>query len=153
MRYHSDQALDLANDSFIGIVSCYDHPDTKYPRVLQILNKTTNESMEISMDHLSCILFSTKTNRQYLHKIILPKIHTRANDQWLGLTFRQSKTFITYENDIPYIDSEHIPLTLADVNQRQEFLKCRHLENSLVDYIYPKITYTLSPGDLMLVND
>jgi hypothetical protein len=128
MGYHSDQALDLASDSYICVFSCYDNP-TDLVRKLIIKNKITDKSSEISLDHNSIVLFSTSTNREHLHKIVLDvqelsrsvskstvnqpqsskrvsksthksqkNISTSTQTKWLGITFRLSKTFIKFDD-------------------------------------------------------
>jgi hypothetical protein len=165
MGYHSDQSLDLDPDSYICIFSCYDDPMTKDLRTLKIKNKSSNEQFDITMEHNSIILFSVETNQKYLHKIVLES--QNANNLWLGVTFRQSKTFITFINQIPYfcpnkiiyfdqnkqIGDQNEQMVLADEIQQKEFYKHRGLENSTIVYIYPEIKYTLSQGDLMPPED
>lgn len=142
MGYHSDQSLDLDPESFICIFSCYDK-DTHDVRKLIIKNKTTNEVSELLMPHNSIILFSTDTNKKYLHKIILDTCKT--NSQWLGVTFRLSKTFVSFRNGTPYI-GEKI-LRYVDGKESSEFYKMRSEENKKVDYEYPEIDYTISISD------
>src|ERR1700744_1189249 len=101
MKYHSDQSLDLANDSYICLFSCYSDP-SKDNRKLKIKDKSkiTNEHSEIILNHNSVVIFSLSTNTKYLHKLILET--KTGNNQWLGLTFRLSKTFIKFIDNIPY---------------------------------------------------
>lgn len=148
MKYHSDQSLDLATDSYICLFSCYNNPFIKNKRKLKIKDKATGQSSEIILDHNSIVLFSVSTNSKFLHKIILEA--NGNNEQWLGLTFRLSKTFIKFVDNIPYLDfpSEKI-LRLANEDEKKEFSKCKGLENSNIDYKYPEINYTLSPGDML----
>ena len=68
MGYHSDQSLDLDDNSYIGLFSCYDDPT--YIRKLLIKEKSTGICSEILLEHNSVVLFSTTTNRNFLHKII-----------------------------------------------------------------------------------
>lgn len=72
-----------------------------------------------------------------------------SNDLWLGITFRKSKTFIIFHNELPYFYSNKKILTLADKYQRNEFYKYKSLENLSAEYVYPNIDYTISNGDLL----
>lgn len=145
MGYHSDQALDLSEDSSICLYTCYSNPETKDLRRLRVKNKVTLEQSDITLHHNSIVTFSLRTNREYLHKIILE--NSSSDDTWLGITFRKSKTFVTFINELPFIDGKR--LVIADEERRKEFYKLRSLENSSVDFIYPEVTYTISPGDMM----
>jgi hypothetical protein len=146
MRFHSDQALDLVSSSYICIFSCYDDPSTAIKRKLKIKNKQTDERFEILLDHNSVIIFSTEINKTYAHKIVAD---SGINSRWLGITFRLSKIFIKFDDITPYFYPEHKILTIATENQVSEFLKHKSLENSGLNYSYPEIFYTLSPGDLI----
>jgi hypothetical protein len=148
MKEHTDQSLDLHDDSYICLFSCYDNPiDNLYDlRKLQIKNKITNENSEIELSNNSVVLFDTTTNKNHLHKIILDKKTT--NNRWLGITFRLSKTFVKFINEIPYFVNGQI-LVLANDNERQLMYKCKSEENINVNYVYPSINFTISPSDLM----
>ena len=63
MRYHSDQALDLEEDSYICIFSCYENPSLGGFRTLCITNKSTNEKTKIVLEHNSVVAFSTSANK------------------------------------------------------------------------------------------
>lgn len=148
MGYHSDQSLDLNGSSFIGIFSCYDDPTTKSLRTLRIKNKLTDKEDDIALEHNSIILFSVATNQKYLHKIILES--NTVNCRWLGITFRRSKTFIVFHNELPYFSNGKI-LALANKDQRKEFYKYKSLENSSTEYVYPDVDYTVSVGDTICI--
>lgn len=149
MKFHSDQALDLADDSFICLFSCYDKQKVN-TRKLKIKNKTTLECSEISLDHNSVVLFSTTTNRNYLHKIVLEG--NASNDKWLGITFRLSKTFVKFVDEIPYFYQTGIILKMANDDEKRQFIKYRSQENSSVTFCYPEINYTISVSDMLMVN-
>lgn len=174
MGSHSDQALDLADESSIAIFSCYKHPDranpprklivelkeyeadsnglpSVLPRFLQ--EKTSGAraaatAIEIPLTHNSVVLFSVDTNRRLKHKIVLDKSSYMPENQWLGITFRTSKTFIRFRDADPYF-LDDTQLTLANDEQRQEFYHLRHRENNEIDFTYPRITYTISESDLI----
>lgn len=151
MGGHSDQALDLADESFIAIFSCYKHPElANPPRKLIIESKEpSSDKFEIPLTHNSVVVFSTNTNRRFRHKIVLDKsTHTQEN-QWLGITFRTSKTFVRFRDQQAYF-LDDTRLTLASDEERREFYKLRSQENNETDFTYPKITYTISESDLML---
>ena len=167
MGFHSDQAQDLDPDSYICLFSCYSNPGTNNIRSLKIKNKTTEELSEISLDHNSIVLFSVKTNNNYLHKIVLdgfnpnPNSNSNSNpnpnpelskDMWLGLTVRLSKTIIHFINEIPYFYKTNIVLRLASQEEAKEFYSLRHKENKSIGFEYPELDYTISMSDLLPVN-
>lgn len=150
MGFHSDQALDLQDDSYIAIYSCYENPETlttQKCRKLIVQNKTTKELSEIVMDHNSVILFHTSTNQQYLHKIVLENNHTK--NRWLGITFRLSKTFVQHKDNIPHLHPSNKILTLANEEEQKTFYKLRSEENKSTNFQYPEITFTISPSERM----
>jgi hypothetical protein len=149
MGYHSDQAIDLEEKSYIALYSCYSVPHKESDlRKLIIKNKITNKTEQIVMEYNSVIIFSTDTNQNYLHKIILDS-NLKSNAKWFGITFRLSKTFIQFRNEIPYFSDSDEVLTLATEDEKKMFYKCRGKENRNIKYSYPKITFTISPSDTM----
>ncbi|MGH1338061.1 MAG: alpha-ketoglutarate-dependent dioxygenase AlkB [Aureispira sp.] len=155
MKYHSDQALDLDIGSYIALFSCYEYPETltkRQLRTLKVKDKTTHEEFSFSLAHNSVILFSLETNTRFSHKIVLEpapqKSAAIAENRWLGITFRQSKTFIHFEEGAPYF-SNGAPLTLAEEQQQKTFYRLRGQENRSQDFVYPSLSYTLSQGDLL----
>jgi hypothetical protein len=160
MGSHSDQALDLADASSIAIFSCYKHPDrANPPRKLLVELKepsddspkgTLRERIEIPLTHNSVVLFDLDTNRRLKHKIVLDKSVQMLENQWLGITFRTSKTFVRFRDECAYFLEDDVRLTLANEEQRQEFYHLRHRENHETDFTYPRITYTISESDMIL---
>lgn len=155
MNYHSDQSLDLEAGSFTGLFSCYENPDKlieKNIRKLKIKDKVSSEEFEILLTHNSIILFSLATNEKFLHKIILESTLSKKklefDNKWLGITFRKSKTFIHFKDNLPYLSNGEL-LTLADENQKKEFYTLRGQENNNINFAYPILPYTLSTGDIM----
>jgi len=151
MGSHSDQALDLADDSYIAIYSCYEDPATTNLRKLIVQQKGDDidkQSKILSMHHDSVIFFSTSTNSQHLHKIVLD---TEDSNRWLGITFRLSKTFIKWIDGVPTLTHSGIPLTLANKEESKRFYKFRSEENREVQFNYPELNYTVSPSDLLSV--
>ncbi|WP_346112028.1 alpha-ketoglutarate-dependent dioxygenase AlkB [Nonomuraea maheshkhaliensis] len=149
MGSHSDQALDLADESFIAVFSCYEHPEANPPRKLIVEPKDSGgDVVEIPLTHNSAVVFSVATNRRHKHKIILDKPAQPAENRWLGVTFRTSKTFVRYRDG-----QAHLPdgtrLTSADEEQRREFYQLRRRENQETDFTYPTLTYTVGESDLM----
>ena len=149
MGSHSDQALDLADGSFIAVFSCYRDPETSPPRKLIFEPKgTTGEKSEIPLAHNSIVAFSVDSNRRLKHKIILGAPARTADDQWLGVTFRTSKTFVRFHDGHAYLP-QGARLTPADDEQRHEFYRLRRRENNETDFTYPPLTYTISESDLI----
>ncbi|MFC5753122.1 alpha-ketoglutarate-dependent dioxygenase AlkB [Actinomadura rugatobispora] len=148
MGSHSDQALDLADGSFIAVFSCYQHPEANPPRKLIFESKGSDgEKFEIPLTHNSIVAFSVGSNRRLRHKIVLDTVQTTDN-QWLGVTFRTSKTFLRFRDGHVYLP-QGARLTSADDDQRREFYRLRRRENKETDFIYPQLTYTISESDLM----
>lgn len=156
MNYHSDHSLDLADDSYIGVFSCYEEPDElldQHTRKLKIRDKITNEESEITLTHNSVVLFSMAANRTFQHKIVLDYVHQSralvAENKWLGITFRTSKTYVRFDGDVPCFSDAQL-LTLADKEQEAEFFRLRGQENRNLDFVYPALTYTINIADLMI---
>lgn len=155
MKYHSDQCMDLEADSYIGLFTCYENPDKlteKNLRKLKLKDKTTNEEFDITLTHNSIVLFSLSANTKFLHKIILESMpslkKSESDNKWLGITFRKSKTFINFNDGSPRFASGEI-LELANDDQKAAFFKLRGEENTVTDFVYPKLSYTLSVGDTL----
>lgn len=149
MGSHSDQALDLADGSFIAVFSCYQHAEAKPPRKLIFESKGAGgEKFEIPLAHNGIVAFSTDSNRRLKHKIVLDPSAQPTGNQWLGVTFRTSKTLIRFRNGQAYLP-QSARLTLADDEQKSEFYRLRRRENNETDFVYPVLTYTISGSDLV----
>ena len=156
MNYHSDQSLDLDNDSYIGVFSCYENPDgltEQHIRKLKIRDKVSDEEFEYSLTHNSVILFSVSDNTKFLHKIVLDTVANSkpsgSDNKWLGITFRTSKTYIKFEDNGPHFSNGDL-LELANKEQEMELYKLRGQENRSVDFVYPDLTYTVNIADMMI---
>lgn len=147
MKYHTDQSLDLDINSYICIFSIYEKNEPKSFRKLEIKNKKTNDKKSLEMKNFSIIIFSVKENLNHLHKIILE--NKSQKNKWLGITFRFSKTFIYFINEIPYFKNNNRELKIASEKQLVDFRNLKSLENKLSDYVYEDISiyYTLSISD------
>ncbi|MFF6811250.1 hypothetical protein ACFZAG_15360 [Streptomyces sp. NPDC012403] len=149
MGKHSDQALDLADESFIAVFSCYRHPEAGPPRKLIFESKMTgDEKFEIPLAHHSIVAFSVESNRRLRHRIVLESPVQAADNQWLGVTFRTSKTSVRFHDGHAYLP-QGARLMPADDEQRLEFYRLRRRENNETDFVYPPLTYTISESDLM----
>lgn len=148
MGSHSDQALDLAEESHIAVFSCYEHPERANPsRKLIVESKEPGgAAVDIPLTHNSVVVFSVATNRLLKHKIVLA--NPAPENRWLGITFRTSKTLVRLRDGHAYF-LDGTPVTLADDEQRLEFYQLRGRENKETDFRYPRITYTISESDLM----
>ncbi|MFF4582526.1 hypothetical protein ACFY15_29705 [Streptomyces sp. NPDC001373] len=149
MGSHCDQALDLADDSFIAVFSCYEHPDSGPPRKLVFESKEPGGGrFEIPLAHHGVVAFSTGSNRRLRHKIVLDRPVPTADNTWLGVTFRTAKTLVRFHGG-----HGHLPqgtrLSLADEEQRSEFYGLRRRENRETDFVYPPLSYTISESDLI----
>lgn len=155
MKSHSDHALDLQDQSHVAVFSCYKYPDLAliHPRVLIVQPKggTDDQSFTVPLLHNSVVVFSLSTNQKNVHKIVLDKTQN-ANDgnEWLGITFRTSKTYIKYAQDGSAWFEDNTPLFLvSDKRTCNEFFFMRKSENNEIDFVYPPLTYTISPSDLL----
>lgn len=151
MGFHSDQALDLEDESYIAIFSCYKYPElVNSQRKLVIEPKeSSGDRFEISLVHNSVVVFSLNANRRFKHKIVLDSSAHLSENQWLGITFRRSKTFVQFRGDKVYFE-DGTALTLASEKRQGEFYSLRHCENKETNFIYPRITYTISESDMIL---
>ncbi|MFH8626300.1 hypothetical protein ACH4A8_31210 [Streptomyces vietnamensis] len=149
MGGHSDQALDLADDSFIAVFSCYRHPEASPQRKLVFEPKGPgDEKFEIPLAHNGIVAFSVDSNRRLRHKIVWDAPAQAADNPWLGVTFRTSKTFVRFRDGHAYLP-QGARLMPADDEQRREFYQLRRRENNETDFVYPSLTYTVSESDLM----
>ncbi|MEW2028992.1 alpha-ketoglutarate-dependent dioxygenase AlkB [Streptomyces roseifaciens] len=149
MGSHSDQALDLADESFIAVFSCYQHPESSPPRMLIFESKGSDgERFEIPLAHNSIVAFSVDSNRRLRHKIVLDTPGRTTDSQWLGVTFRTSKTLVRFRDGHAYLP-QGARLVSADDEQSREFYQQRRRENNETDFMYPALTYTISESDLM----
>nr|WP_241755272.1 hypothetical protein [Actinomadura sp. RB99] len=149
MSSHSDQALDLADGSFIAVFSCYQHAEASPSRKLIFESKGGgDEKFEITLGHNSIVAFSTDSNRRLKHKIVLDPSAQATDNQWLGATFRTSKTLVRFRDGHAFLP-QGARLTLADEEQRRDFYRLRRRENNETDFVYPPLTYTISWSDLI----
>lgn len=140
MKFHTDQSLDLLENSYICLFSCYKYSDSNI-RKLIIKNKNQLTTDTIDLHNNSFVIFSTETNKQFLHKII------GNTKEWLGITFRCSKTFI--DKNLCFKNNK--PIRIANELEIKEMYKYKSLENKTIDFNYPEIDYTLSSSDLIFI--
>jgi len=156
MGWHTDQSLDLQDGSFIALFSCYNNPETKCLRTLNIRDKISGDEKAITLAHNSLVVFDTRLNSRHVHQIILaPEVPCDTEDDtntlWTGVTLRLSKTFL--ENGTPRALDGTV-FHLATAQERGQLLVYKGLENKTADFVYPAgIDYTLDPGDFMKVID
>jgi hypothetical protein len=145
MKRHSDQALDLDEASSIAVYSCYRDP-ARPSRRLIVKPKESGDAFDVPLDHGCVVVFSLETNRRFTHAIAL-RANAPDND-WLGITFRTSKTFVRFVDGQPTL-SGGARLTLANEDQRRELFQLRRRENDETGFAYPAISYTVSESDLL----
>lgn len=109
-------------------------------------------TFEIPLTHNGVVVFSLETNRHYRHKIVLDRSANPVENRWLGITFRTSRTFVRYGDEGPRFE-DGTRMTLADDESARELYRLRGCENREVDFVYPRITYTLSESDLKVPID
>ena len=138
MRFHTDQAQDLAPESSIHIFSCYPpHIAADDVRCLVIKDKETSEQKTIELAHGSVVSMTLDANRRFLHKIV-------GWAPWIGMTFRQSGTFIDGAGCV-----FGQPLRMATDDEKKETYLLKAHENASVEFAWPELHHTLSPGDMM----
>jgi hypothetical protein len=149
MGSHSDQALDLADESFIAVFSCYRHPEEGPSRKLVFEAKgSAAEKFEIPLAQNGIVVFSVASNRRLRHKIVGDAPASTADNPWLGVTFRTSKTCVRYRDGQAYLP-QGARLVAADDEQSREFYRLRRRENQETDFCYPALTCTVSESDLL----
>ncbi|TRV78535.1 hypothetical protein FKN01_12605 [Streptomyces sp. 130] len=150
MGRHCDQALDLAGDSCIAVFSCYRDPDADPRRKLVFESKEDPGAgvLEIPLVHNGVVAFSVAANRRLRHRIVADPAGRAGDNEWLGLTFRTSKTVLRFRAGVPYLP-QGVPLTLADEEQARAFYGLRRRENDEVDFAYPELSRTVSASDLL----
>lgn len=148
MKYHSDLSLDLEKDSFIGLFSCYSLPNYNC-RTLKIKEKSNGNITSINLNNNSVVLFSQQTNRLNLHKIMLSYQYKELSEAcWLGITFRMSRTYITFINEQPYFSKTLKRLRLANKEEEILFFNEKNLENRHINHKFLEIDYTINANDL-----
>ncbi|MGQ4270660.1 hypothetical protein [Nocardiopsis changdeensis] len=151
MGAHSDQALDLAEGSFIAVLSCYRDPGAGPLRKLVFESKGGGaERFEVPLVHNGIVAFSVASNRRLKHRIVLDASGGAGDGdaEWLGVTFRTSKTRVRFRDGHAYLP-QGVRLTPADEEQRVEFYRMRRRENNETDFTYPPLAYTVSESDLI----
>ncbi|MFF8599352.1 hypothetical protein ACF065_26910 [Streptomyces sp. NPDC015232] len=150
MGAHSDQALDLADDSAIAVFSCYRDPGAAPSRKLVVSSKEDPdaEPLELPLVHHGVVAFSVAANRRLRHRILWSAPGDAPDNPWLGVTFRTSKTLLRFRAGRPHLP-DGTPLTEADEPQKAEFYRLRRRENTETDFAYPPLSCTLSPSDLL----
>lgn len=149
MGAHSDQALDLDDGGEIALFSCYEHLEAGPSRRLMVESKEPGgPSFVVPLVHGRVVVFSADTNRRFRHRIVLDPAAGEPDNSWLGVTFRASKTWVHLRDGQPRL-ADGTPLTLASDEERREFFRLRRQENQETDFVYPRVTCTLSSSDLL----
>ncbi|MFF6787615.1 hypothetical protein ACFY9C_00890 [Streptomyces filamentosus] len=150
MGSHSDQALDLADGSFVAVFSCYRGPGGANPsrKLVFEWKEGGGEAFEVPLAHRGVVAFSVAANRLLRHKIVLDTSARTADDEWLGVTFRTSKTAVRFRDGHAHLP-DGVRLAVADEEQRREFYRLRRRENTETDFAYPPLDHTVSESDLL----
>ena len=155
MGAHSDQALDLADDSYICLYSCYNMtvapPDL---RQLVVTCKLTGDTRAFLLEPDTAVLFSVADNVRFMHKIVPVEPGKPTNASvWLGVTFRCSKRAVTFAADGAALLETGEALTLLTTRaSSSQFYKERSAENaSSVPYRYSAAAARckVSPSDVL----
>jgi hypothetical protein len=153
MGAHSDQAMDMADDSYICLFSCYSDGVEPDLRQLVVTDKLTKEEHVFVLHPSSAVIFSVSDNARFLHKIVTVHAISPAatTSTWMGVTLRQSKTMLQFVQGIPRF--RHRALTLLTTHEEASlFYRQRKCENATVGpYAYAEdVLYcTLSPSDML----
>ena len=151
MGFHCDQSQDLEENTLICILSFYLNPTAQGKRAFVYKQKNDDVENTIIMEHNSMLIFDTQVNMYHLHKIVLTE---SKNNEWVGLTFRTSKTFVQFthvdkiEQPIPTINNQPLRF-VTDEKEKKEYFFLKGLENKQADFTWPILTYTISPSNLM----
>ncbi|MFJ7625535.1 hypothetical protein ACIQZN_03455 [Streptomyces sp. NPDC097595] len=150
MGRHCDQALDLADGSYIAVFTCYRDPEADPRRKLVFESKEEPGAgtLEIPLEHNGVVAFSVAANRRLRHRIIADPAGRSGDNEWLGITFRTSKTVLRFRAAVPYLP-QGVPLTLADEERARAFYGLRRRENDETDFAYPELNCTVSASDLL----
>lgn len=142
--------MDLADGSSIAVFSCYEYPErANPPRMLIVESKEPGgERFEIPLTHHGVVVFDTQANRRHRHQIVLRGPGPTLGNRWLGVTFRTSKTVVTYHGGRALF-ADGADLTLADEERRRMFFAHRRRENHETDFAYPRVDDTVSESDLL----
>jgi hypothetical protein len=146
MKRHSDQALDLAEDSSIAVFSSYRDPDRPSRRLVVKPKEAGGAAFDMPLVHGGVVAFSLATNRRFTHTIALTA--QAPDNEWLGITYRTSRTFMRFVDGHPQLANGE-RLTLATDDQRRELFQLKRRENDEAGFRYPPISYTASAGDLI----
>ena len=158
MGAHSDQAQDLLPGSAIAVFTCYRHPEraTPPPRKLVIQPKAVDSGagFEIPLPHNTVVTWSLETNQRFRHKIVLDTAASPPDNEWLGVTFRTSSTYVLSRahgeaGQERAVFEDGTPLTLATDAQAKELYQLRGRENAELDFTYPPLPFTVSPSDIL----
>ncbi|MFJ3878688.1 hypothetical protein ACIPW5_14630 [Streptomyces sp. NPDC090077] len=160
MGAHCDQALDLEEGpgSFIALFSCYRSAGAGPLRKLVFEEKGERGEkgekgeggggFEVELRHNGVVAFSVEANRRFRHRILLDASSPAGEDEWLGVTFRTSRTLVRFRDGHAYLpDGER--LAVAGEEQAREFYGLRRRENQETDFRYPPLAYTVSESDLV----
>ena len=154
MGMHCDQALDLVDDSFICLFSCYSNPEDPDCDVRQLVirDKVSSKELIVQLAHCSAVLFSVADNARFVHQIV-PTVRECCgrSTTWLGVTFRCSKRAVMYVGGKAYLETGRELLLLRTRALAVEFYKQRRLENgALAKFEYDKEAehVTVSPSDM-----
>ncbi|KAK6538643.1 hypothetical protein TWF694_010221 [Orbilia ellipsospora] len=156
MGFHTDQALDLAPDSYICLFSSYEHGADEHARVLTVKNKESGEEFVVELSHHSVVIFSTEANRAHVHKIEAKDLPRDYDNRWMGVTLRLAKSFVRFVDNVPVLVSggeEVGELMMATDRERGEFYRHKGMENRESGFEWPGVNYTISPSDRMAVTD
>lgn len=146
-KFHSEQSLDLMEDSHIAIFTCY--PKNTKPsnyHKLVVKNKKSGEISSSVLENNSVILFSIQTNFKFWHKIVPNE--GDVDSSRLSMIFRCSKTYVAMIKGIPILKNGK-ELTLATEEEELTFYYFCGQENRNIVFEYPEINYTVSYGDLL----
>lgn len=149
MGAHSDMALDLADDSWICLFTCYDNPSEPDLRQLVVFDKARKKEQRFLLHHCSAVWFSTADNCTHKHAILPVGDDISSRSTWLGITFRCSKRSVTHRDGRTFLETGEELVMATD----RQLYKERGEENATCgpfEYSEAVRVCTVSPSDLML---
>lgn len=115
----------------IALFSCYRDPDERATQLCRLVIKSKEPNggtVQIPLLHNSVVVWSLDANRRHLHKIVLDAAGQGPPNEWLGVTFRTSHTFVQARGAGAFFE-DGTPLTVADAAQRRQLYMLRGNEN------------------------
>eukprot|EP00929_Paragymnodinium_shiwhaense_P118255 TRINITY_DN90195_c0_g1_i1.p1 TRINITY_DN90195_c0_g1~~TRINITY_DN90195_c0_g1_i1.p1 ORF type:complete len:809 (+),score=157.25 TRINITY_DN90195_c0_g1_i1:127-2553(+) len=170
MGFHSDQAQDLEDGTFVFVFSCYKHADkVQNPRKLVVqkkrpeeqgdkpatpekasekgskdnnkaANDDSSDTFEIPMPNNSVVFFSLETNKHWKHKIVIDDPQKPDDGNEWLGLTCRTSKFFAADAN---------KLSLATPEQAREIYRLQKCATTDANFVWPQLDFTLSPSDLL----